>query len=214
VPAATLRSAVADGIADCVARLGGTSTSIALPAWAKWARLWTGERAAKGWPRVFADGRGLVGALASIWEGASPVGAAGGPLRDLTATFLDEADPVLDGAGTGAAVAAWRDAADAWRSLAELALPVDVPQFARLRELTATVQQSVVTEGDAGSAEAAEASAALWALREELDTEPPLAPGERPQLFAALARRVRAVHAAEVAAVAELDRLVGRISTG
>ena len=163
----------------------------------------TDERNAKGWPRVFADGRGLVGALASIWEGASPAGATGGHLRDLTAAFLDEAEPLL-GTGTAAAAAAWRDSAAAWRALAELALPVDVPEFARLRELTVAVQQSVVADGDAGRADAAAASAALWALRAELDTEPPLAAGERAELFAAIGTQLRAVHAAEVAAVGEL----------
>ncbi len=91
VPAATLRAAVLDGITDCATRLGGTSTSFALPAWAKWARQMTDPNAPKGWPRVFADGRGLVGALASIWEGASAAGMTGGHLRDLTADFLDQA---------------------------------------------------------------------------------------------------------------------------
>ncbi|MGI9001235.1 MAG: BtrH N-terminal domain-containing protein [Pseudonocardia sp.] len=212
VPAATLREAVVAGIADCATRLGGSSASFALPAWAKWARLVTDARAAKGWPRVFADGRGLVGALASVWEGASPVGMTGGHLRDLTADFLDEADPLLDGVALGAAAAAWRDAAECWRAVAELALPLDVPELARLRELTTAIQQSVVAEGDAGRADAAAAGAALWALRSQLDAEPPLGTGERADLFAALGAQLTAVHAAETAAVAELAavaRLLG-----
>jgi hypothetical protein len=214
VPAATLRSAVLVGITDCAERLGGTSSSFALPAWAKWARALTGALAAKGWPRVFADGRGLVGALASIWEGASPAGMTGGHLRDLTARFLDEAGGILDGGGTDVAAAAWREAAAAWHAVAELALPVDVPEFARLRELTATVEQCVTAEGDAGRAEAAEAAAALWALRAELDAAPPLSPGERDDLFAGLAAGVTRMHAAERAAVAELAAVGARSGTG
>jgi hypothetical protein len=213
VPVATLHAAVATGIADCVQRLGGRSASFALPAWAKWARLMTDARNAKAWPRVFADGRGLVGALASIWEGASPAGATGGHLRDLTAAFLNEAAPLLGGAaGTAPAAAAWRAAAEEWRAVAELALPADVPDFARLRELTVAVQECVVAEGDAGRADAAEASAALWALRAELDAKPPLTAAEQGELFAAIGAQVRAVHAAEVSALSELAAVRDRLA--
>jgi Butirosin biosynthesis protein H, N-terminal/Domain of unknown function (DUF4872) len=212
VPVDTLRRAVLAGIADCATRLGGTSSSFALPAWAKWARTLTDGRAAKGWPRVFADGRGLAWALTSVWEGASPVGMTGGHLRDLTAAFLDDAEPLVG--GTAPAAQAWREAAAAWHDVAETALPVDVPAFARLRELTATVQQAVVADGDGGTQDAASAAAQLWALRAELDAAPPLAPAERDDLFAALAARLRTVHAAEVAAVRELAAVAERVGTG
>ncbi len=121
----------------------------------------TDANAAKGWPRVFADGRGLAGALASVWEGCSPAGMTGGHLRDLTARFLDEAAPVL-GVDLAPAAARWREAGAAWTVAADAALPVDVPEFARLRSLTAAIQQSVVGEGDAGRADAAAAAAELW----------------------------------------------------
>jgi hypothetical protein len=42
-----------------------------LPAWRKWARMTTDTRAAKGWPRVFADRRGIASAMASIYTGAA-----------------------------------------------------------------------------------------------------------------------------------------------
>jgi hypothetical protein len=208
VPVARLEAALRSGIADCAARLGGTSTSFALPAWGKWSRLMTDARAAKGWPQVFADGRGLMDALASIWEGASPAGMTGGHLRDLTATMLDEAGPVL-GTSTAGAAAAWREAAAAWREVAETALPIDVPAFAQLRELTAAVQESITAEGDAGRDEAARDAAALWALRAELSADPPLTGPERSDLFAALAGALGRVHGAERAAVGELGAVVG-----
>lgn len=213
VPVPRLREALRSGIADCAARLGGTSTSFALPAWRKWSRLVDDPRAAKGWPRVFDDGRGLVDALASIWEGASPAGMTGGHLRDLTAVMLDEAGPLLD-ASTGRAATAWREAAAGWRDVAETALPVDVPAFARLRELTAAVQLSITADGDAGRDDAARDAARLWDLRAELSADPPLTAPERADLFAELATALRRVHGIERAAVEELAALDAAVAPG
>ncbi|GAA0813129.1 BtrH N-terminal domain-containing protein [Spirilliplanes yamanashiensis] len=192
-----LAAAARAGIAECVAHLGGTSASFALPAWAKWARLVTDTRNAKGWPRVFADGRGLAGALLSAWEGTEPVGADGGHLRGLYADFLDEAAPLI-GVPLAGAAAAFRAAGEAWHAVAEAALPADVPAYARMRELSAAVAAGVAA-GDAGAADRAAAAAELWELRAEYDARPPVEPD-----FAALAARLRAAHAAEVTAVAEL----------
>lgn len=207
VPVPRLREALRSGIADCAARLGGTSTSFALPAWRKWSRLVADPRAAKGWPRVFADGRGLVDALASIWEGTSPAGMTGGHLRDLTAEMLDQAAPLLD-TPTDRAAAAWREAAGAWRGVAETALPLDVPAFARLRELTAAVQLSITADGDAGRDEAARDADRLWELRGELSADPPLTAAERADLFGALGAALGRVHETERAAVDALGALV------
>lgn len=197
IPGHVLRDGLLDGWHDAVERLARPSTSFSLPAWHKWARLVTDRGAAKGWPAVFADGRGLTGALASIWEGASPAGMTGGNLRDLTADALEAAAPVLDLDLTGPAEG-WRAAAAAWTAVADAALPADVPEFARLRELTAGLYGAVLADGDAGRADAAATAAELWALRAGLDARPPLSTGERDDLFAALAAALHAVHAAEV----------------
>ncbi|MBW0115233.1 BtrH N-terminal domain-containing protein [Pseudonocardia sp. KRD-169] len=204
-----LRSALVAGLSHGAAQLGGTSASFALPAWRKWARLVTEGKAAKGWPRVFADGRGLAGALASVWEGVSPAGTTGGHLRDLTADCLDAAGPLL-GVPTAAAADAWRAAGAGWTAVGDAALPADVPGFGRLRELTATVEQSVLGDGDAGRDAAVVAAAGLWELRARLDAEPPLTPADRDALFAGLGSRLHAVHAAEQVAVRELAAVLER----
>ncbi|MGH9252871.1 MAG: BtrH N-terminal domain-containing protein, partial [Acidimicrobiales bacterium] len=69
-----LVDAVSAGLRDCAERLSATSDSFSIPAWRKWGRLMTDPKNAKGWPTVFADRRGLVGALLSIWEGTSALG--------------------------------------------------------------------------------------------------------------------------------------------
>ncbi|MCA2218358.1 BtrH N-terminal domain-containing protein [Jidongwangia harbinensis] len=188
-----VRAAVRDG-AD---HLGGTSASFALPAWRKWARLCTDRRNAKGWPTVFADGRGLATALLTVWEAVEPVGMSGGHLRDLYAEFLDEVTPLL-GERAAAAAEAFRAAGRRWHAFAEAALPADVPEYARLRELTAAVAAGVAL-GDDGAAARAEAAGELWRRRAELDRRPPVAPD-----FGVLAEHLFAVHAAEQEAVALL----------
>ena len=127
IPADRLRAALQAGLEDQVDHLRSSSDSFSLPAWRKWARMMTDERNAKAWPRVFADGQGLFGALLAIVEAvdanASPWG---GHLRDLYATSLDEAAVALDRPALADAARAWRAAADAWDELADSAVPPDL----------------------------------------------------------------------------------------
>ena len=57
-----LRGAVEDGLRLQVEHLSAKSDSFSLPAWRKWARMTTDARHKKGWPTVFADGRGTASA--------------------------------------------------------------------------------------------------------------------------------------------------------
>jgi hypothetical protein len=197
---ADLRPAVAQGIADCVTHLGATSASFAIPAWRKWSKLVNDAKAAKGWPKVFADGRGLAGAMLSVWEGIEPVGMNGGNLRELYAEFLDEAAALLGASDLTGCATAFRECAERWHAVAEAALPADVPEYARVRELAATMA-STVTLGDEGAADREKAGAELWALRVEYDRTPPARP-DLPELAA----RIGAAYEAEAEAVEMLRK--------
>ncbi|HYH89611.1 MAG TPA: BtrH N-terminal domain-containing protein [Solirubrobacteraceae bacterium] len=199
ITAGTLRTAVRAGLADAAEHLGARSDSFGLPAWRKWARMLTDTRGAKAWPNVFADERGLAGALLSAYEGIEPVGAYGGHLRGLYADFLDEAAALLEAPRLVEAAAAYRDVAALWHELAELALPSAVPEFAALREELAAVHESVVARGDAGHEEAAQAAGRMWELRARLDAAPPVEPD-----FARLGAALEAIYEAEAAAAALL----------
>ncbi|WP_222267477.1 BtrH N-terminal domain-containing protein [Modestobacter marinus] len=203
VPADRLREAVLTGLRATVDQLGGTSTSFALPAWRKWSRLLVDPRAAKGWPTVFADGRGLLRALAGVWEAVEPAGTDGGHLRGLFADGLEKAAAVVEEPALAAEAPRWREIADRWHTLADTALPDDVPAVARLRELTATVT-GAVAEGDAGAADRAAAAEELWRLRAEHADAPPLDGARLTAVLADLSEQLAAVHDAERAAV---DRL-------
>lgn len=203
----TVREAARAGLRECAENLSKPSDSFSLPAWRKWARLLTDTRNAKAWPKVFADRRGLTGALLSAWEGIEPVGMTGGHLRDLYAEFLGEAAELLDAPALRETAASFRAAARAWHDLAEIMLPASVPAFAHLRELTATVQQSVIS-GDDGRAEAAEAGRELWARRGEHADSPPLDEPEVTRLFADASACLTRIYETEVAAATHLREAV------
>lgn len=209
VPADRLRAAVRTGLAATVDQLGGPSTSFALPAWRKWSKLLVDPRAAKGWPTVFADRRGLLRALAGVWEAVEPAGMTGGHLRGLFADGLDEAAAVLDEPALTAEAQRWREIADRWHALAATALPDDVPAIARLRELTATIT-GAVAEGDAGAGERAAAAEQLWVLRAEHADAPPLSEDEVDDVLAAMSEHVAGIVASESAAVRSLGQLLAQ----
>jgi len=198
-----LRIAVLEGIDDCVSQMSGSSSSFSLPAWRKWARLMTDRRHAKGWPSVFSDGVGLIGALLSVWEGASPAGMTGGSLRDLYADFLGEAQGLLE-ADLQRAIDPLRRAAHTWTELGDVALDHGNPEFATLRELTITIREAIVAEGDDGRSEAAAAGEELWRRRVALDAACPLSSDEVEQLFERMGQTLKRIFELESAAVYEL----------
>jgi hypothetical protein len=185
LPVELLRDAVRAGLADAAEHLASRSDSFGLEAWRKWARMMTGS-GAKAWPRVFASGHGLAGALLSTYEGIQPVGLDGGHLRDLYADFLDEAAELLEDPALADRALAWREAAARWQALADLALPEG-----RLRELLAEVHGTVVEGGDASAA-----AAELWELRRSLDVEAP----DVSELFPAMAEMLEGIYEAELEA--------------
>lgn len=107
-------AAVREGLRDVVEHLSAKSDSFSLPAWRKWARMMTDTKAAKGWPQVFADGRGLEGALQGVREGVDGrFGITGGNLRPLFADFLEQA-------GHAPLAPRWREIAEMWHELGEM----------------------------------------------------------------------------------------------
>jgi hypothetical protein len=97
IDADRLRSGIREALAIQVAHLSERSDSFSLPAWAKWARLLGPGRNKKAWPNVFADGRGLGSALASIHANAGNRDH----LRDLYAGFLRDPRGAVAGRGRG-----------------------------------------------------------------------------------------------------------------
>ncbi len=188
-----LEEAVLAGLRDCAAHLSGSSDSFSLPAWRKWSRAIVDGSMAKGWPKVFAEGRGLPEAMLSAWEAIEPVGSDGGNHRDLFADGLAEAGDLLN-LPLHDLAAEFRRIHGLWHDFAELTLPET--ENRRVRELIAAIRASVA-EGSSGAADAEAAAAEMWALKAE--AVPP-----SPDFFPALSERLAAIHHAETAAVAAL----------
>jgi hypothetical protein len=201
IPAERLRAAMRAGLADQVEHLRSTSDSFSLPAWRKWARLMTDQRNAKAWPRVFADGVGLFGALSAIHEDVDgQVGSSGGHLRELYADALDEAAVALDNAALADAALAWRAVADQWEELADAAVPPDLDGAAEAVEAVEALHEAAMA-GEAGRSAVTEAAATVWAIRDRYADAFPLAPDRIAAILADLGERLGAIHQAELDAL-------------
>ncbi|QWF79785.1 BtrH N-terminal domain-containing protein [Amycolatopsis sp. CA-230715] len=186
-----LADAVRRGLRECVKQK---------PDWAKWAKLLTDRKAGKGWPAVFKDRRGLVGALLSVAEGVDPSGPAGGHLRDLFADAIDEAAELLDLPVLAEQSARWREIGQCWLDLGDLALSGENTEFAWLRELSRTMANGVRTGEDV-----TESAAELARMRAHYDAEAPFTAEEASRLFTDMAIRLTDIHHAESESIIALS---------
>ncbi len=205
----TLRAAIQDGLTDQVEHLRSPSDSFSLPAWRKWSRLMTDTRNGKAWPRVFAGGLGLLGALVSIVEAVDgDIGSDGGNLRDLYADFLDEAAAALDRPALAEAGTRWRAIADLWEDLADAAIPAWLPGVSDAVE-AAEELRAAVSVGEPGRGRAGTAARTLWSIRERPD-DGALSADSQAELFAELGQRIGEIYAAEKDALEATATASGR----
>jgi len=210
VPADRLRAAMRAGLEDQVDHLRSRSDSFSLPAWRKWSRLLTDQRNAKAWPQVFADGHGLFGALSAIHERVDgQVGPAGGHLRALYASFLDEAAMALDNAALGDAARAWDGVADLWEDLADAAVPPDLDGAADAVEAAERLHEAVMA-GEPGRPRAEAEARTAWAIRDRYAADVPLPHDRIAGVLEDLGERMSSIHDAEVHALDLTAKAVGR----
>ena len=197
-----LPAAIMSGIRDCVEHLSQKSDSFSLPTFRKWGKMMTDHKNAKGWHVVFADRRGLYGALKSIYEGIELIDTGGGGLRGLYADFLDEAAAIVNRPALREVAAEYRSLAARWSALANSALPDNVEPLRETRQLMRQKHDLLMAKGAA--AETQPLTEKLEALFGQYNRAFPMSDAEIDQLFSTLGEQLLALYEAETAALASL----------
>ena len=204
--AADWAHAVRAGVADTTRYLSQDSTSFSIPAIRKWSRMVVDARNPKGWVKAFPGGRGLAGALESTWHNVAQGLSDGTGLRSSWARFCREGAELADWPALARVAPLWDEAADRWKAVADVALPDEVPELARLRALAAR-RWSLLHAPSTPEGEAAldAVSAELQACRDLLSATPPEAdPLPRLQALSGALADVVTAESAAVAAMTEL----------
>jgi hypothetical protein len=200
-----LEVAIREGLLDCVEYLSASSTSFALPAIRKWARLMTDSKNSKGWPTVFRDGRGLYGTLRTMYEAIEHIGTGGGGLRGMYADFLDEAAGIIDNGELKTAADHYRALHERWHALAQTSLPDHIDVFKTTKELL-NRRAAMVEEHGSDSLEAIKPiNNDLHDLKRELNDRFPLGESETTALYADIQSHLEGIYLAEKEALTTLQ---------
>ncbi len=166
-----------------------------LDAFAELAERMTAAGGKESWVEMFPPGPRLWTALTSLHEYVERYGTGGGLCRGIFAAGLREA-------GLPAPAAAYEALAAGWTALADAALPAGVPAFDQARDLLARRTALIARRGAVTEIRACWEG--LSRLQREARKSFPLDAARAADLRGALAERLRAIHAAEVAALALL----------
>jgi hypothetical protein len=203
-----LVAAIREGLHDQVRHLSLPSDSFSLPAIHKWARMLVDERNPKSWPRVFADRKGLYGALLSTWESVTVVGILGGTLRGLYAHFLQEAAERLGEPALAPVARAYADLDARWAAFANACLPAGFEPLRQAASLSRR-RREAVSAGDRASDRAAAVARELRELGAPYREDLPLSSFEIRSLFEAMSSALADAARAEDEALAALRHAVG-----
>jgi len=192
-----LQDAIRAGLRDCIEYLGGSSTSFALPAIRKWARLMTDKNNSKGWPTVFNGGIGLYGTLRTMYDGIEHIGTGGGGLRGMYADFLNEATSIFDNSDLQTTATLYRNLHEKWTALAHAALPDHIDEFKTTKELLTRRATINMENGSDGLDEITPINDALHELKKDLNPNFPLNESETGKLFEKIQSHLVGIYKAE-----------------
>ena len=211
-----LPAAVQKGIWQCISLFTdkppkGKKENFGFAAYSYWADMLTNTRNKQSWTRYFPPGERLYAALAGDivqpggFDWINSWGAGAGMERGLYADFLDEAALLLGKPALAESSALFRNAADAWNTLANVLLPDDVPLLKETRELKQRKQALFLERGDDAFDDIAHINRRLEALRLSAAADFPMTEAEAAAFYAGLAQHVRAIATVERRAVDALQ---------
>jgi len=203
-----LAPAVTAGLKACHVGLKGSDAPanarkmFSLDAVQQWADRLTSTKDNERWERVFAAGHKLWAGLTGIHRYVEYYNNGGGLGRPVMADFLAKAADSLGQPALKPLGDRYAELGKQWADLADAALPDEIPEFAEFKSLTQQYAELYNSGGTPGE------KRAVWDQMDELGRRVkarfPLTPAECAELRASLAERVRAIHAAEVAAHQQL----------
>jgi hypothetical protein len=203
-----LPAAIMVGIQDMIEHLSQSSDSFSLPTFQKWGKMMTHRKNAKGWPVVFADRRGLYGALKSVYEGIELVSTGGGGMRGLYADFLDEAAVVVNRPALREVAEQYRRLAAQWSAFAGSALPDGVEPLRETKQLLCQRYELLMAKGGDGLGEIQPLIQRLGVLYDENKHELPMSDSEIDNLFSVMGDQLLALFEAETSALAALKEAI------
>lgn len=202
-----LEKAIVEGIRDCIEYLSSDSESFSLPVYKKWAKMMLDTKNAKGWPTVFAGGKGLYPALCSVYENIELFSTGGGGMRGLYADFLTEAAGILNNVRLSEAAEKYRDLAVGWSSFANDVLAVN-PAMREARDLLRRKYTLLKEKGGIAYIETAPINERLELFRKTYKERSPLEPQEQAALFAYISESLLKLYNGEVGALESLKRAI------
>jgi hypothetical protein len=200
-----LPAAIMAGIEDEIEHLSKDSDSFSLPTIQKWGKMMTHRKNPKGWHVVFADRRGLYGALKSVYEGVELVSTGGGGMRGLYADFLDEAASILNRPALREVAGQYRSLAVQWSAFASSALPDNVEPLRETRQVLRQRYELLMTNGGDGLDALQPLTDRLNKLYAESKSAFPMSDAEIDTLFSAMGDGLLALYDAEKAALHTLS---------
>ena len=198
-----IQAAVTSGLRACRDGLDGSDGPTnarqnfslnALPVWAN--RLTAHGK--DSWEKVFPSGRRLFTGLTSLCQYIEYYGAGGGLARPLMSDFLDEAGKQLNNSQLAELAAKYRNIAENWSQLADLALPDNVAILGECKRLFEQYAELCHSHGSLD--EKRQCWFRLRQLEQEAAIEFPLTSSQSAELRAAMAERVLSIHLQEAAA--------------
>jgi hypothetical protein len=207
-----LKSEIADALKACQKGLAGEGApknakkNFTLEAVQNWADRLIATKGKDSWEFAFAPGKRMWSGLTMMHMFIEYWGSDGGLCRPLMADFLNEAADALKKPALRELAKLYADLGRMWSDLADAALPDRVPIFAKAKALYARYAELL------NSAGTPKEKKTCWAELDELAKQAtakfPLSTAQSAELRAELAGRVRAIHAAESAALARLGELI------
>jgi hypothetical protein len=204
-----IAAAVRAGIQDCIEYLSSDSDSFSIPTFQKWGKMMTHKKNAKGWPVVFADRRGLYGALKSVYEGIELISTGGGGMRGLYADFLDEAAVILDNSALKQVATQYRSLGKQWSTFADTVLPDAVEPLKETRQLLRQRYEILMAQGGDGVEAAQKLTDKLNELYAAHRHDFPMNDAEIDALFGSMGEGLLALYESEKSALSALQDAFG-----